>query len=1096
MPPAKQKTGIEYHAPSARRAARLGIGLLSVALALCAWRLFFHRSTIDKGLQALQAAYTERPVEARMSGFSYAPFAVRRGAQTFDERARSLAERLLLEACFDQPSAKSHHALGLYYMTERQYDRAIAEFQTALQSDGQNARLYSDLGAALLEKGRAETGEEGRNVEALAAGLMNLNRALTIDSTIAEAIFNRALLRQEMRLDHGAEEDWRAYIEKDCISPWAAEARHNLERLEEGQRQKAQSQKNMVEDFLTAFRAGDEERAWATFSPNREKLTLELLAVYLKSEGRKNESRESLSALAYAGELDIRRAGDRFAADTARFYKSASPQQLVLAGEAHEAMSRARESYGQAQVEKAAELREQARRIFTRIGDVSSARLATYWLALHCWELGRTEQSRSIFDPFLRDCESDHHQLLRARALHYLAGIAFRYREYSRAIDLETESRQAAEKLNDSSLTSSARSALIEYYRQLGNRSGCFREIEEGWDLIGAITLTPTALWRQYDTLATAFDTFGYYDAAIDYEREALKFAVALGDFVTTSSCQTHLSLIYGKAQRFDEAFLVAQQAYDAGAAHSDQALGQLITAYAALHKGHLYRVRGEFDKAREEYDRTIEIHRNHQLNFPTHFYQAYKGRLACYLALKDTAAAQEQMATLFELMDQHRAKIIEEENRYSFFDAEQSVFEMGIELTYSQLQDWRKAFEYAENSRSRSLLDSMSGNPQVVERGGKFDLLLQATAQPLTLAEIQLRIPEDSRLLEYAVLDDKLIVWIVSRNDLKSVAVSISQISLTRLVDEFLAALRSASEAERAETARLGRELFNQLIKPVESSLGDCHKLVIIPDKALNLLPWDALISSDRNRFLVEDYMVMLAPSATLFAICTDLAAQKDDERDERILSVGDPGFDPRAFPKLYRLREAEDEARRIARLYSSSCLLVKQEACESAVRDELARADVTHFAAHCVINERSVLNSCLVLAKEQTNNSDTSERDGRLQTGEIYRLKSPRLRLAVLSACQTGVERYYRGEGMIGMARAFLVARVPVVVANLWPVDSDATTEIMIRFHEYRKQNHSSTAEAMWQAKRSMLQESRTSYSRPFYWAAFEVIGGQANF
>jgi CHAT domain-containing protein len=105
--------------------------------------------------------------------------------------------------------------------------------------------------------------------------------------------------------------------------------------------------------------------------------------------------------------------------------------------------------------------------------------------------------------------------------------------------------------------------------------------------------------------------------------------------------------------------------------------------------------------------------------------------------------------------------------------------------------------------------------------------------------------------------------------------------------------------------------------------------------------------------------------------------------------------------------------------------------------------------------------------------------------------------MRLTVLSACQTGVERYYRGEGMIGMARAFLVARVPVVVASLWAVDSDATAELMIRFHRYRKRDASSTSEeALWKAKRSLLLDQDGRYHNPSYWAAFEIIGGHASF
>ena len=85
-----------------------------------------------------------------------------------------------------------------------------------------------------------------------------------------------------------------------------------------------------------------------------------------------------------------------------------------------------------------------------------------------------------------------------------------------------------------------------------------------------------------------------------------------------------------------------------------------------------------------------------------------------------------------------------------------------------------------------------------------------------------------------------------------------------------------------------------------------------------------------------------------------------------------------------------------------------------------------------------------------------------------------------------------------MIGLARAFLVARVPLVVASLWPVDSSATAELMIRFHEHRKRDrdHVTTEEALRRAKCDLLEGPVERYRQPAYWAAFQTIGGRAIF
>jgi CHAT domain-containing protein len=102
----------------------------------------------------------------------------------------------------------------------------------------------------------------------------------------------------------------------------------------------------------------------------------------------------------------------------------------------------------------------------------------------------------------------------------------------------------------------------------------------------------------------------------------------------------------------------------------------------------------------------------------------------------------------------------------------------------------------------------------------------------------------------------------------------------------------------------------------------------------------------------------------------------------------------------------------------------------------------------------------------------------------------------VVILSACRTGVESYYKGEGMIGMSRVFIVAGVPLVVASLWSVDSQATMELMVKLHKYRRQDKLTTAEALRRAQLEMLNGSQPRYQRPYYWAAFMAIGGKTSF
>src|SRR2546427_6989401 len=174
--------------------------LIIAAVVLGAWRVFFHQSDVDKGLLALNAAYREqRPVEARISQLNYAPYVTTRGPgdEKIDQNQLRLAELTLLEASTKNPTPPVHHALGKVYLAKRQFDDAIEDLDKALKGDPRNAQIYSDLGAAWLEKGKLdlEGKEPGKGMEELGRSLENLTKALELNPNLLEARFNRALCR-------------------------------------------------------------------------------------------------------------------------------------------------------------------------------------------------------------------------------------------------------------------------------------------------------------------------------------------------------------------------------------------------------------------------------------------------------------------------------------------------------------------------------------------------------------------------------------------------------------------------------------------------------------------------------------------------------------------------------------------------------------------------------------------------------------------------------------------------------------------------------------------------------------------------------------
>ncbi len=587
-------------------------------------------------------------------------------------------------------------------------------------------------------------------------------------------------------------------------------------------------------------------------------------------------------------------------------------------------------------------------------------------------------------------------------------------------------------------------------------------------------------MWRNYDTTARVFTLMNFYAAAADYAKEALEMALANKDPSLTYVSYVHLGVVYGKLQNYGEAIKYAQIGFEIAQSLPSDSAGLDKMAYSSLQLGHLYKEAEDFNTAITYYDNAIRL--NNELKSEADLYEAHKGKSICYIGLKSDALAEAEIETTLNLFQQNRSKIEEESNRNSFSDDQQNIYDVAVDFEYSRMNNPQKALEYSETNRARSLLDLTGGNAQLVQRNNRPDLLLQFDSKPLNLAQIQERLPAEAQILEYAALSDKLLMWVITRTNFSVAQQNISFDELSEKVLRFLTLFSRPVDDSREEMLRAATELYTILISPVEGMLDSKKLICIIPDKVLNYLPFVALASPNTGRYLVSDYLTVLNPSSNIFLVCTDAALRKEAEKTERTLTVGNPHFDADQFP-LPELPSSAKEAEVVAACYASALPLVGQQARESSIKSEMEKSSIIHLASHYIVDERSPMLSKLILAKEPTKPSDKDAFDGVLQAYESYSLNLRRARLVVLSACQTGIEKYYKGEGMIGMSRAFIAAGVPLIVASLWAIDSDSSTELMINFHRYRTRGRLSTVEALRRAQLDMANGSAPRYQHPYY-------------
>jgi len=290
----------------------------------------------------------------------------------------------------------------------------------------------------------------------------------------------------------------------------------------------------------------------------------------------------------------------------------------------------------------------------------------------------------------------------------------------------------------------------------------------------------------------------------------------------------------------------------------------------------------------------------------------------------------------------------------------------------------------------------------------------------------------------------------------------------------------------------------------------------VVVPDGPLCYLPFQLLVGRD-DRYLAETHRVRYAPSLTTLHLTRKWAedrARRGELPDRPLYAVGDPDYGPPpARPELVdtvallarlegRTRgEAfaplEHSGREVAAvadlLGKADCrVLLGDKATEAMVKadsasGELARYRYVHFACHGVLGRGPGQPPGLALGLSGADGKDDGAggvNDGPLRADEVLNLRL-NADLVVLSACRSGRGRLYAGEGVEGLARAFLYAGTRGVVSSLWSVDDAATAGLMAGM--YGRLKGGAAADALREAQLAMIREGRP----PFHWAPFVLVG-----
>lgn len=1047
-----------------------------------------------ESLVALNEAFrAERPFEARITDLDYAPTKNTRGSN--DEKTKKLkldlAARIALEDADKNASAENLHALGRVYLTEKKFDEAIGQLEKAAKLAPDNAKLHNDLGAALLEKAKV-TPEE----ELLTFGKANeeFSKAIELDKNLLDSYFNRALTVQNMNLPNEAREAWQKYLELDPDSKWSEEAKKHLETLDLA-KPLGKNKEAILQEFIEAEKSRNHERAWQALSRTREipdKLIHQqiiFLFVDAKANGDELKAKESLNSLIYAGKLEKERSGDLYWRDLADYYQRVTDDKIPRLKEAQDYVRQGYQQWSKRELGKSSESFQTAIGLFTKADNNLETKICEYLILNTLFQFNKIKESNDLYLKLAESSQSQQYKWLATQSYTRLAYGTGSENKLSNSIEYINKALELAKQTDDSYNLQRLFSLLGDRYRQLGRFDLSLKYSEQSLEIANQPEASRRQTWTDYEVATQTFFAKHFFKTAVIFQKEALKLSRDIEVRYFEQLSNSYIGMLYSADNKFAEAEPFFLESVNIAETFEDEQVRTKNLALARLKYADFKRDSGKYDEALALYDEVSGFHSSSE--FQREKYACQKGKLLCYIQMRNDAAVQEQLPVMLEIFKNYRGKIFEEQNRNAFFDRNQDVYDTAVNYEYDKA-NYEKAFNYSEDSRSRSLLDLINSNETISNSDSESAEIkfLKPSSEPLKISEIQPQIPEQVQLLQYNVLKDKIIIWLITGKDFQPVHTEIDIKELQDTVFSYLNLLKNQEDADKED--ELSRRLYQVLIAPIEGKLDGSKKICLIPDKFLFHLPFAALISEKTDRYLVYDYEIFYAPSANVFLLNTDEARKHKSDLDEILLSIGNPAFSQKSFPDLPKLASAEKEVAEVDGFYKNPIPLVGQAASKENVEQNFTKSNVIHFAGHYVVNEQNSALSGFLLAE----NGSFDKQGSLLTSSEILNIKLPNTKLIVLSACQTGVEGFYQGEGIIGAARTFLANKVPLVVASQWAVDSESTKNLMVSFHRYRKRESLSTATALRKAQLEMLDAQDRKFHRPYFWAGFMTLGGYAEF
>jgi CHAT domain-containing protein/tetratricopeptide (TPR) repeat protein len=552
---------------------------------------------------------------------------------------------------------------------------------------------------------------------------------------------------------------------------------------------------------------------------------------------------------------------------------------------------------------------------------------------------------------------------------------------------------------------------------------------------------------------------------ALDYYRRALSIFQSLDQTWQEGTTWHEMGTAYRALKQWEDALACYQRDLQICESQPDKpdVHGQSITLNNIGETYHLLR---DWAAAHAHYQQALDLIESSDDPYHQADILSNLGRLANDQDQTDAAAAYYERAIgVFESL---RTIITAVEPRLEFSGTVSKIYGEYVSVLAGRAGQIDRAFAIAERAKSRAFVEMLLNQPIAPSDQVRMDWIAEETrlrieirqryeagadaselesslidlrrriglhdpefasvnvVAPLALEAVRAGLPEDTGLLEYFEAPDQLLVFVVTRQTVFVQPVPLAPRDVDSAFDHrgHLKGIAFDSSG-RLRPPWVLEKLYDNLMAPVASYLRDLRRLLIVPHGKLHYVPFHALWDSQSHSYVLDRWAVQEAPSATtLFGYCQ----AKPPSPFTATVAFGYGGDD---------LPYAEAEAERIAAL-SGGRAFIGPSANRDTVLRKSPNARWVHFSCHGYFQPASPLLSGLQLA------------DGILDTQDIFRRLRIQAELVTLSACETRLGQILPGDELIGLARAFMYAGTPALLASLWLVSDMSTRLLMERFYQ----------------------------------------------